>query len=155
MRRKWPACWKMVGSNMLAYFHSIMQYHSNTYFTSVSLPVGGSSSAPLSLSLNRMRKQPIQRWEQACYFIIWKHNSPKHRVLQIIGIFAPFLPTERMMAAIGRTMLEEIVVPMILPDLVLDDTAILTAVRVCLIWWIHTAHSYAVRDFTSYLWQNY
>ena len=37
------------------------------------------------------------------------------------------------MAAIGRTMLEEIVVPMILPDLVLDDTAILTAVRVCLI----------------------
>ncbi|KAI7815826.1 hypothetical protein BC939DRAFT_508893 [Gamsiella multidivaricata] len=47
----------------------------------------------------------------------------------IIGIFAPFLPTERMIATIGRTMLEELIVPMILPDLVLDDTAILTAVR--------------------------
>lgn len=49
----------------------------------------------------------------------------------IIEIFAPFLPTAGMVATIGRNMLEELVVIMTLPELVLDDTAILSAVRVC------------------------
>ncbi|KAF9579810.1 hypothetical protein BGW38_003778, partial [Lunasporangiospora selenospora] len=50
-------------------------------------------------------------------------------IMAITGVFAPFLPTPRMVEAIGRGILNELVLPMILPDPAIDDTAVLKAVR--------------------------
>lgn len=51
--------------------------------------------------------------------------------MAITGIFAPFLPTARMIESFKISMLEQLVEGTTFPDLLIDDAAVLTAVRVC------------------------
>ncbi|KAG0347456.1 hypothetical protein BG004_007696 [Podila humilis] len=74
----------------------------------------------------------FQSYQKTCVRALVARKIKKSEIadiMAVVGIFAPFLPTERMIAIIGRPMLEEVTVPMILPELVLDDKAIMTAVR--------------------------
>ncbi|KAG0308142.1 hypothetical protein BGZ98_008892, partial [Dissophora globulifera] len=50
-------------------------------------------------------------------------------VMAITGIFAPFLPTERMIKSLNRSMLEQPVEDVTFPEPFLDDAAVLRALR--------------------------
>ncbi|KAI1315465.1 hypothetical protein EDD11_000746 [Mortierella claussenii] len=74
----------------------------------------------------------FQCYQRACVKALVEKKIKKSDiadVMAVLGIFAPFLLTERMISSIGRVMLEELVIPMTLPELVLDDATIMRAVR--------------------------
>ncbi|KAG0252095.1 hypothetical protein BG011_007209 [Mortierella polycephala] len=53
-------------------------------------------------------------------------------VMAITGVFAPFIPTVRMTEVFGRRTLEKLLEPVRFPDPMIDDAAVVKAVRLCI-----------------------
>ncbi|KAF9198106.1 hypothetical protein BGZ49_001182 [Haplosporangium sp. Z 27] len=74
----------------------------------------------------------FQEYQKICVEALVTKNIKKSEiadVMAITGIFAPFLPTARMIKSFKISMLEQLVEGTTFPDLLIDDAAVLTAVR--------------------------
>ncbi|KAF9578962.1 hypothetical protein BGW38_004983, partial [Lunasporangiospora selenospora] len=74
----------------------------------------------------------FQNYQKICVQALVENQIKKSEIADIMaitGIFAPFLPTERMIKSIKRSILEELIDEVTCPEPFLDDAAVVRAVR--------------------------
>ncbi|KAF9178170.1 hypothetical protein BGZ51_008041 [Haplosporangium sp. Z 767] len=107
--------------------------------------VGEEETTDLLINFDQTR-HAICEWKidercVACHFQMYQKSCAKALadkvlkkseiadVMAIVGVFAPFLPTSRMIETFGRNTLDKLLSPVTFPEPNIDDAAVLKAVR--------------------------